>query len=238
MPRRTSSSEIPLPAWPVAPTTQISLTVTYDTPVHRNIASKVLAMTSTSGRPRDARLDVRIIDAVEAVLLTAGYGAVSVDRVAREAETTRAAVYRRFSDRASMVVGLLVDRFGLDPAPDTGDLRSDLEELQGLQVRFFAHPVIRAVLASALGEASRDEVLAKEFYTRFMAPRRASVAELMQRGVARGEISQATKPEIVSDLLTGPLLLHAIVPGRGVASDELRTATVDAALALLRSTGA
>jgi len=74
------------------------------------------------------------------------YEALSIDRVARQAETTRAAMYRRYRNRGSMVGGLLVDRFGVDPAPDTGRLRRDLEELQHLQANS-SPPVIRAGIA-------------------------------------------------------------------------------------------
>jgi AcrR family transcriptional regulator len=190
-------------------------------------------MPTTAGRPRDVRLDARIIDAIEAVLVTAGYDAVTIDRVAREAQSTRAAVYRRYDNRSSMVVGLLIDRFGVDPAPDTGELKRDLEELQQLQVRFVSHPVIVAVLAGALSEAGRDPVLAGELHARFMAPRRASVSEMLRRAVERGEVATAVEPEIISDLLTGPLLLHALVPGLGALSDELVAATVASALAVL-----
>jgi AcrR family transcriptional regulator len=187
----------------------------------------------TSGRPRDAHLDTRINDAIEAVLLADGYEALSIDRVARQAETTRAAMYRRHRNRGSMVVGLLIDRFGVDPAPDTGRLQCDLEELQLLQVQFFAHPLIRAGIAGTLSEVGNDQALAGEFYARFMAPRRASVAELLRRGVLRGEILNEVEPAIVSDLLTGPLLLHACMPALGALSDELIAATVQSALAVL-----
>lgn len=190
-------------------------------------------MPTTSGRPRDARLDARITDAIETVLLTAGYEAVTIDRVAREAKTTRAAVYRRYDDRGAMVVGLLVERFGVDPAPDTGHLRRDLEELQNLQVRFFSDPVIRAVIAGALSDAARDPRVAAEFYARFMAPRRTSVAEMLAKAASRGEVTESVDPAIVSDLLTGPLLLHSFMPDLGAPSDQLVAATVRSALAIL-----
>jgi AcrR family transcriptional regulator len=193
-------------------------------------------MSAPSGRPRDTRLDAKIIDAIESVLLGSGYDALTIDGVAREAETTRAAVYRRHRNRGSMVVGLLVERFGVDPAPDTGQLHGDLQELQRLQVRFFSHPVIVAALAGALSDASGDPMIASEIHDLFIAPRRASVAELLRRAAGRGEIVNRVQPAIVSDLLTGPLLLHACMPALGPLSDELIAATVQSALAILGAT--
>lgn len=185
------------------------------------------------GRPRDAHLDASIDDATEAVLLTSGYKALTVGRVACMAATTRAAVYRRYRSRGSMVVGLLVARFGVGPAPDTGRLASDLEELQRLQVGFFSHPVTRAAIAGALSEAGEGSDLASELHARFMAPRRASVAEMLRRATSRGEVLSGVEPAVVSDVLTGPLLLHACLPALGPLSDELVAATVHSALAVL-----
>ena len=48
-------------------------------------------MSDKLGRPRDASLDAAIAAATESVLLAEGYAAVSIDRVARIAGTTRAA---------------------------------------------------------------------------------------------------------------------------------------------------
>ncbi|KAA8963658.1 MAG: TetR/AcrR family transcriptional regulator [Mycobacterium sp.] len=175
-------------------------------------------------------MDTAIANATEAVLLSDGYGAVNIDRVARHAGTTRAAVYRRAKTRGELIVGLLVSRFGVDPAPDSGSLREDLRLIQGLQRDFFNDPVIRAALAGVLGDAHSDNDLAAVFYERFMAPRRASVTAMLDRAADRGEIPQPTQPRIVSDLLTGPLLLRAVMPPIGPIDGTLLDATVEAAL--------
>ena len=65
-------------------------------------------MTALRGRPRDNALDTAITDATKSVLLSDGYAAVNIDRVAKLAGTTRAAIYRRARTRGELVVGLLV----------------------------------------------------------------------------------------------------------------------------------
>ena len=65
-------------------------------------------MPGLRGRPRDNALDTAITDATKAVLLSDGYAAVNIDRVAKLAGTTRAAIYRRAKTRGELVVGLLV----------------------------------------------------------------------------------------------------------------------------------
>jgi AcrR family transcriptional regulator len=175
-------------------------------------------------------LDTAIASATEAVLLSDGYGAVNIDRVAKLAGTTRAAIYRRAKTRGELIVGLLVSRFGVDPAPDSGSLREDLRLIQELQRNFFNDPVIQAALAGVLSDAHADTDLDASFYERFMAPRRASVAAMLARAAHRGEIQLPAQPSIVSDLLTGPLLLRAVMPPIGPIDDILLDATVEAAL--------
>ena len=182
------------------------------------------------GRPRDTAVDTAIVNATEAVLLSHGYAAINIDRVAKLAGTTRAAIYRRAKTRGELVVGLLVSRFGVDPAPDSGDLHQDLRQLQELQRDFFIDPVIQAALAGVLSDLRADDHLGAVFYERFMAPRRHSVAAMLARASGRGEIRLTTHPNVVSDLLTGPLLLRAVMPPTGPIDEALLDATVQAAL--------
>ena len=187
-------------------------------------------MSVLRGRPRDTVLDTAIANATEAVRLSHGYAAINIDRVAKAARTTRASIYRRAKTRGELIVGLLVSRFGVDPAPDSGSLREDLRLIQELQRNFFNDPVIQAALAGVLSDAHADDELGAVFYERFMAPRRDSVAAMLARAANRGEIPLPAQPSVVSDLLTGPLLLRAVTPSIGPIDDILLDATVEAAL--------
>ncbi|MFF0632234.1 TetR/AcrR family transcriptional regulator [Nocardia sp. NPDC004151] len=185
------------------------------------------------GRPRNAALDAAITAAVEQLLLSDGYNAVTVDRVATLAGTTRTALYRRFPGRVALLTSAIAAHFGTDPAPDTGNLRDDLIELQRRQVEFFQTPVVAAGIAGLLGDLGSDPRWSALFHEGFMAPRRRSTEAMFQRAVDRGEIPPFAHPALVSDILTGPLLLHAMLPATGPLDDALITATVDAALHLL-----
>lgn len=187
-------------------------------------------MTGIRGRPRDAALDTAIANATEAVLLSHGYSAVNIDRVAKLAGTTRAAIYRRARTPGELVIALLINRFGIDPAPDSGNLREDLRLVQELQREFFTDPMVQAALAGALGDMRDDAELGGAFYQRFMEPRRRSVAAMLTRAADRGEIPRPAHPEVISDLLTGPLVLRAVLPAIGSIDDALVNATIEAAL--------
>ncbi|MGB8405702.1 MAG: TetR/AcrR family transcriptional regulator [Mycobacterium sp.] len=175
-------------------------------------------------------MDTAIANATEAVLLSHGYSAVNIDRIAKMAGTTRAAIYRRAKTPGELVVALLVSRFGIDPASDTGNLREDLRAIQELQRDFFADPMVQAALAGVLSELRNDDQLGEVFYARFMEPRRQSVAAMLARAADRGEIPPPSHPGVISDLLTGPLLLRAALPPIGPIDDVLVNATIESAL--------
>ncbi|SER18317.1 DNA-binding transcriptional regulator, AcrR family [Mycobacterium sp. 88mf] len=187
-------------------------------------------MSGIRGRPRDTALDTAIADATEAVLLSHGYSAVNIDRIAKLAGTTRAAIYRRAKTPGELVIALLISRFGIDPAPDSGNLREDLRLVQELQRDFFVDPMVQAALAGALGDMRDDAALGEAFYERFMEPRRRSVAAMLTRAADRGEIPPPSHPEVISDLLTGPLVLRAVLPAIGSIDDAIVNATIEAAL--------
>jgi AcrR family transcriptional regulator len=187
-------------------------------------------MSDKPGRPRDNSLDAAIVAATETMLIADGYSAVSIDRAAKLAGTTRATVYRRARSRAELVIDLLIFRFGTSPASDTGDLCRDLEQIQALQRDFFADAVVRAGLAGLLSDTYADPSLGVVLYDRFLAPRRDSVAAMLGRAAARGQIAPVDDPAMISDILTGPLLFRALVPAIGSIDDALINTTVDTAL--------
>lgn len=81
------------------------------------------------GRPRDDRLEQRILGAVGAVLAESGYAAVSFEDIARRSGASKASLYRRWRTKREMVIAALkagpARRGGADEI-DRGSLRDDL----------------------------------------------------------------------------------------------------------------
>jgi AcrR family transcriptional regulator len=186
-----------------------------------------------TGRPRAEALDAAILDAAVNLVTSEGYSAASIEAIARMARTTRPAVYRRHGSRGHLVVAAMARRFGLDPATDTGSLRGDLLAVQLQQLQFFTDPLVRSALRGLLEETSLDAELASQFFDEFVRPRRESTARALQRALERGEIQAGFDTDWICDLLTGPLLMRALLP-TGPIDERLAGQTVDAVLAALR----
>ena len=183
------------------------------------------------GRPRDARHDQAILDATLGILLEQGYRGVTIEGVAARAGVGRPTIYRRWPSKPAVVVAALVqsDRLAL-PAPDTGSLRNDLIAVQRHQVERMNSPDARRVTAGLIADLADDPELADTYVSQFLAPRRATVWEVLQRGVDRGELDADVDLAFIYDLLVGPLFMRAVVWGQPLARDAAEK-TADVILA-------
>lgn len=191
-------------------------------------------MSITMGRPRNELLDRAVLDATAEVLRTRGYGAVSIEAVAKAAGTTRATVYRRHPSVAELVVAVLTDTFGLDPGVDTGTFEGDLRAIQEHRLTLFTDPLVVGALPGLIDDLARDAGAAERFSVEFLGPRRAATDRAVGRAVTRGELTPGIDCEWLSDLLTGPLLMRAILPGLDPVDGGAVDRGVDAALQAVR----
>ena len=88
------------------------------------------------GRPRDAAVDQRVLDAAWDLLLTGGYAGLNMDEVADRAAVAKTTLYRRWPTKDHLAVAVVTRTIQPVAVPDTGDLYHDLSE-------FAAAPVIR-----------------------------------------------------------------------------------------------
>src|SRR5258705_3021434 len=162
-------------------------------------------------------------------VMHAGYERGRSEGTPRRAAAARPAVYRRHRSRGHVIVAAMARRFGLDPATDTGSLRGDLVDVQHAQVTFFTDRLVTRALPGLLDEATADPALMEQVFDEFLAPRRQSTARALQRAVERGETRPGVDTDWICDLLTGPLLMRALVP-TGPIDAHLARLTVETAL--------
>src|SRR3984885_584278 len=91
-------------------------------PVHSSLDRPV------GTRRRGPALENALLDAAWAELQSVGYAKLTMERVADRAETSRAVIYRRWSNRHELVIAALLHQqpAGTGRIPDTGSLREDV----------------------------------------------------------------------------------------------------------------
>jgi len=168
------------------------------------------------GRPRSAQLDTAIVDATVAVLGERGYNGLTLAGVADRAGTTTAAIYRRWSSKADLVLEAVFRTSGDDVVADSGDLDADIRTMVRWSLEKFASPEGRAALGGLLGEP----VGAAEGRASQVAVAWSRTGDRLARAVERGEIRPEVDTGALVLQLAGPAMLAAALHGPAAVSDE------------------
>ncbi len=170
------------------------------------------------GRPLDQELSDAILDATIRVLARDGYTGLSMAAVANEAGVHRPAIYRRWDSKADLAVAAIGR---LRPPPtdqQSGDIREDL-------IAYLVHAgcgsdETQTLLTRLQSELAVHDDLADAVERHLARPRRRLLAQIVERGIATGQLRAELDVDLTIDLLIG--VLH----GRRLRKPALRPADV------------
>lgn len=175
------------------------------------------ALRSAHGRTLSEERTPVILQAALAVLQEVGYDRLTMDAVATRAKAGKATLYRRWADKAELVVEAVTALRG-DCAPlpaDTGSLRSDLTAVAELITtrRSKQEMCVMSGMAAAL---PHDHRLAEVFQRMFLDRRTADMAELFRRAQRRGEIPAERDIEFLGQVIPSMVFARSLVTARPV----------------------
>ncbi|MFK4085347.1 TetR/AcrR family transcriptional regulator [Kribbella sp. NPDC020789] len=171
-------------------------------------------------RRRGAELESALLDAAWDELLASGYARLTMEAVAARAQTGKQVLYRRWPNRAELVVAAMRHRTGsiVENPPDTGSLRGDvLAVLQRMADRFetLGADVIHGLLADA-----------PDVSPEVMSRMSGVMTAIVGRAAERGEIPSAALPKVVLMTPTS-LLRHEMLLTREPLEAATLTSIVD-----------
>jgi AcrR family transcriptional regulator len=197
---------------PAPPDTTVYVRVV--TPCDQKEPAARLARTRSGSRRLDASRDAAIASAVVEVLGRVGYAGLTMDAVAAAAGVGKATIYRRWSSKAELLLGVL-DVVGapLREVPDTGKLREDLAAVLTEVVELLGGSSGRAV-RSLLGAVADDPVLQEGCHRLPLADWDAVWETVLTRAEARGEVPAGVGRSIAAEVGPAVLVLRWLVTGR------------------------
>ena len=179
-----------------------------------------------AGRPRDGRVDRDVLEATRALLVEVGYPALTIDAIARRANVSRPAIYRRWKTKAQLVhEAVYPDADQTLQLPDTGDFAADLRTIVSSTVAIFSRPEVLAAIPGLLADQRDDPELRERLALRLEADARAQFAVFIEAAVARGDARPGLRGDVLFDAFAGAALFR-IVAG----SDEIDVAVYAAEL--------
>jgi AcrR family transcriptional regulator len=149
-------------------------------------------------RRRGKELESAILEAAWAELQEGGLPAVTMDRVARRAGTSKPVLYRRWSGRIDLLVASVLHRMPRgDAVPDTGTLRDDtvtLLKIMQRQLLILGRRPILAVLAEVVDNPQVNDRVSRHLIGHL----RGLMSDVvLERALRRGEI----QPEDLNERL-------------------------------------
>lgn len=131
-----------------------------------------------------------------------GYGALSLETVARRAGVGKAALYRRWPSKEAMVADRL-EQVGVEltEVPDTGSLFGDVRALLYSVRRLLRHPLVRRILPDLHAEMNRSPALAQAIRGRLQVARRERAAGVFRRAIERDELAPSADLELLNDMV-------------------------------------
>lgn len=195
------------------------------------------------GEPLGGKAEA-ILAAAERAFLEHGFGAVSMDTIARDAGVSKATVYAHFANKERLfgaVIAAVSERFGgfsaleLDPR----DIERSLNTIARRFLDLILSPQSIAVNRIVVGEVTRFPVLGAVFWEAGPARVRAEIEAFLRRTAEIGSLSipdaRLAAEQFVS-LVRGEIHLRRLLRlGAEVAASSLAAAAESAVATFLRA---
>ncbi|WP_433444224.1 TetR/AcrR family transcriptional regulator [Nonomuraea sp. CA-141351] len=166
--------------------------------------------TAGPGRPRDAEVGRKALQAAIELYAELGWAKFTLDAVARRAGIGKAAIYRRWPSREKLVMDALEWELATPALTiDTGNLRDDLRELARAMMDHYLGPHGLAGLRLHVEARAYPELFA-DLSATIRRSRVLNARAVIRRAIARGELGEHASSSLILDTLLGGVLNHVL----------------------------
>jgi AcrR family transcriptional regulator len=176
-------------------------------------------------RRRGAALENALLEAAWTELQSVGYAKLTMERVADRAETSRAVIYRRWSNRHELVIAALLHRqpIGTGRIPDTGSLREDVLTIMGRASRRISE-IGPATVVGLLNDLMADDT-SDTIIDQLARGGGEVMRQALTRAAARGEAREQVPDRVAR--LPLDLIRHELILTHRPPSSETLEEIVD-----------
>lgn len=149
-----------------------------------------------------------------------GYGAMSIESIAKRAGVGKATVYRHWDGKLDLVESALSMMKDDMVVPTVGTVRERLSHVLRFLAEFLDDSSGLSACMPAMVSASQYDDAVREFHHRYSAERRQIIIDLVQEGIDSGEITNSTDAELLAETIIGPIFYRRLMtptpfdPGR------------------------
>jgi AcrR family transcriptional regulator len=160
------------------------------------------------GRPRSEQARQEILETAYKLLRDKGFNAVGSHEIAQAAGVSSATLYRWWKSKEEILLDACFEHMRPVLAiPETGSALTRLRHYV-LRAREFLVSEEGSVLARVLTGIYEDQRLRRMFLERYVDQRRQIQRGIIEDAITFGELKPTTDPELLIDLLSGPLFFR------------------------------
>lgn len=172
------------------------------------------------GRPTDLRLRQRILDTTMALLKRRdSLRSITVDEIAELAETSKATIYKHWSSKSALFVEAFFDAVKDELHFDESSSRLDALKQQARRLAILLSSTEGNVLRTLIAESHSDPAVREALLEGYFLPRRTITTQFVTEMCADGALKRNLSPDIVVDVLYGPLFYALMVGYRRLDLD-------------------
>ena len=160
------------------------------------------------GRPRSEQARREILETAYKLLRDKGFNAVGSHEIAQAAGVSSATLYRWWKSKEEILFDACFEH--MKPVLAIPETRCALTRLRHyvLRAREFLVSEEGAVMARVLTGIHEDKRLHQMFLERYVKQRRQIQRGIIEDAIALGELQPTTDPELLIDMLSGPLFFR------------------------------
>ncbi len=141
-----------------------------------------------------------------------GFDALTIEGIAARTGVAKTTIYRRWPNVAAIVMdAFLTEVTRAAPIQKRATARESFGLSMKLLVRAYNGQQGR-IMRSLLGRAQVDSRLLEAMRLRWVEPRREIARDIVREAIAQGELRPGLNPDIVLDLLYGPIYHRLLIP--------------------------
>jgi AcrR family transcriptional regulator len=166
----------------------------------------------TSAPKRGGETTAMILGAALQLGTEIGFDALTMERLAERTGVAKTTIYRRWPNISTVVMdAFLAEVDHAAPIVERGTARESLAVSLKSLARLYRSPH-GDTLRLLIGRAQIDDELRHAVTTRWVEPRRALARSIVRHGIATTELRSGLDPDVVLDLLYGPIYHRLLVP--------------------------
>lgn len=180
----------------------------------------MMAEVQVNRDPRIERSRRVILEATVEEMAEVGYGALTIESVAKRAGVGKATIYRQWRGKVDLVESVLeMIREDIVVRAD-GTVRERVTSLLKGLATYLSDSKASLCMPAMVSAAHYDDAVG-EFQFRFAAERRQVLIDLLSEGVDSGELDPDLDPLLTVEILAGPLFYRRLMTDRPFLADDV-----------------